>query len=186
MLPSAPAAPALAAPSATPSRTDNKGIDSVFDKVVYEYPIVPAIKDQWLSRIKAYRINTQIDLSEVQKTAGDFNIGELGEAVNNNDRNGLVIKAYQQHTPGEQALCFAVDVKHSIELAKQFNEAGIKSDYVVGSSTNRVEVLEKFSKQKIKFELNLTWVLECDFKKKAIRTFFDFFAYNDLKRTQKT
>lgn len=140
--------------TATPSRNDNKGIDAIFDKVPYEYGIVQAIKDGWLVRIKAFRINTDTDLSGVKKTAGDFNLGELGDAVNNVDRNGLIIKAYQQHTPGQQALCFAVDVAHAIELTKQFNEAGIKADYVIGSSTNRVEVLEKFQKRQIQVVVN--------------------------------
>ena len=140
--------------TATPSRTDNNGIDSVFDKVVFEYPIVPAIKDGWLSHIKAYRINTDTDISYIKKTAGDFNLGELGEAVNTANRNSLVIKAYKEHTPNQQALCFAVNVKHAIELSKQFNEAGISSDYVIGTSKNRAEILEKFSKQKIKVVVN--------------------------------
>ena len=140
--------------TATPSRNDNKGIDAIFDKVAFEYPIVPAIKDNWLSRIHAYRVNTDTDLTGVKKTAGDFNLGELGDAVNNDDRNGLIIKAYQKHVPGQQALCFAVDVAHAMELAKNFNEAGIPSDYVIGASTNRKEVLEKFAKRELKVVVN--------------------------------
>lgn len=140
--------------TATPSRNDNKGIDSIFDKVTYEYPIVPAIKDNWLSRIHAWRINTATDLTQVHKTAGDFNLGELGEAVNNDDRNGLIIKAYQKHIPGQQTLCFAVDVNHAMELSKSFNEAGIPADYVIGSSTNRKEVLEKFANRELKVVVN--------------------------------
>ena len=77
-------------------------------------------------------------------------VGELGDAVNNVDRNGLIIKAYQQHAPGQQALCFAVDVAHAIELTKQFNEAGIPAGFVVGASTDRKEVLEKFQKKQLK------------------------------------
>lgn len=140
--------------TATPSRNDNKGIDSIFDKVTYEYPIVPAIKDNWLSRIHAWRINTATDLTQVHKTAGDFNLGELGEAVNNDDRNGLIIKAYQKHIPGQQTLCFAVDVNHAMKLSKSFNEAGIPADYVIGSSTNRKEVLEKFANRELKVVVN--------------------------------
>lgn len=140
--------------TATPSRNDNKGIDAIFDKVPYEYGVIQAIKDGWLARIRAFRINTDTDLTSVKKTAGDFNLGELGDAVNTTDRNGLIIKAYQQHTPGQQALCFAVDVAHAIELTKKFNEAGIPADYVVGASTNRTEVLSKFAKKEIKVVVN--------------------------------
>lgn len=140
--------------TATPSRNDNKGIDAIFDKVPYEYGVVQAIKDGWLARIKAWRINTATDLSSVKKTAGDFNLGELGDAVNNNDRNALIIKSYQERVPGQQALCFAVDVAHAKELSKQFNEAGIPAGFVIGDSTDRKEVLEKFAKREIKVVVN--------------------------------
>lgn len=140
--------------TATPSRNDNKGIDAIFDKVPYEYGVVQAIKDGWLARIRAWRINTATDLSSVKKTAGDFNLGELGDAVNNNDRNTLIIKSYQERVPGQQALCFAVDVAHAKELSKQFNEAGIPAGFVIGDSTDRKEVLEKFAKRELKVVVN--------------------------------
>lgn len=155
--------------TATPSRNDNKGIDKIFDKVVYEYPIVPAIKDNWLSRIKAWRINTDTDLRGVKKTAGDFNVGELAEAVNTEGRNGLIIKAYLQLAKGTQALCFAVDVAHAMELSKDFNEAGVPTDFVVGSSTNRADVLERFSKRELNVVVNCM-VLTEGFDEPSIET----------------
>lgn len=155
--------------TATPSRNDNKGIDKIFDEVAYEYGIVKAIKDGWLSRIKAWRINTDTDLTSVKKTAGDFNLGELGDAVNTKDRNALIIKAYQNIANGTQALCFAVNVEHAIELAKDFNTTGITSDYVIGSSQNRADILDKFSKREIQVVVNCM-VLTEGFDEPSIET----------------
>jgi len=155
--------------TATPSRNDNKGIDEIFDKLSYNYGIVDGIQNNWLARVKAWRINTDTDLTQVHKTAGDFNLGELGDAVNNEDRNGLIIKAYKNLANGTQALCFAVNVEHAIELAKQFNEAGVPADYVIGSSTNRADILEKFSKKELKVVVNCM-VLTEGFDEPSIET----------------
>lgn len=148
--------------TATPSRTDNFGIDQTFDEVVYSYPIVTGIQDGWLARIKAYRVNTYTDLRDVHKVAGDFNLGELGEAVNNEDRNGLIVKAYKAITPDKQALCFAVDVAHTQKLFERFQEEGIKTGYVIGTTPKeeRAQSLEDFRNKKIQVMVNCVVLTE--------------------------
>lgn len=142
--------------TATPSRNDNKGIDSIFDEVSYEYSIIPAIQDGWLVKIKAYRVNTYTDISKVHRVAGDFSLGELSNAVNTEDRNGLVVAAYKNLLLDKQALCFAVDVKHTEELAKRFQDEGVLASYVTGAMPDeeRVKTLEDFSTKKINVVVN--------------------------------
>jgi len=148
--------------TATPSRTDNKGIDQIFDKVTYEYGIIKAIQDGWLARIKAFRVDTSTDLSNVKKTAGDFNLGQLGEAVNNEDRNGLIVSAYKRLVPDQKALTFAVDVEHTMALHERFKEEGVPSGYVIGTTPReeRHETLHKFSTGEIKVLVNCAVLTE--------------------------
>lgn len=142
--------------TATPSRNDNKGINLVFQDKAFVYAILDGMQDKYLARVKAYRVNTMTDLTQVKKTAGDFNLGELGNAVNTEDRNGLIVKAYQKLTPGKQALCFAVDVAHTMELTKRFLEEGIKANYVVGTTPKeeRAQLLADFAAKKINVMVN--------------------------------
>lgn len=142
--------------TATPSRADNQGLDQIFDTVSHEYNIVSGIQEGFLSRIKAFRVNTATDLTGIHKVAGDFNQGELAEAVNNDDRNGLIIKAYKAIVPNQQALCFAVDVAHTKELSQSFERAGIRAGYVTGaiSKDERHDTLSKFSTGEIKVVVN--------------------------------
>lgn len=142
--------------TATPNRNDNKGIDQIFNNVTFSFDIIKGITQNYLSRIKAFRVATQTDLTNVHKTAGDFNLGELGEAVNNDDRNGLVIKAYQTITPGKQALCFAVDVAHTEELCKRFQQEGIKAEFVTGATPRdqRAQKLHRFAQHDINVMVN--------------------------------
>lgn len=142
--------------TATPNRMDNEGIDKIFNKVVYDYGIEKGIRSGWLTRIKAFRINTKTDLSQIHKTAGDFNLGELAQAVNNDDRNGRIIKAYETIVPGKQALVFAADVAHTQELTKLFELAGIKAGYVIGATPKeeREQTLKDFYDKKLQVVVN--------------------------------
>lgn len=133
--------------TATPSRADNKGLDTIFDIVTYEYGVIKGIQEGFLSKVKAYRVNTATDLRNIGRVAGDFNQGELGEAVNNEDRNGLVVKAYKTLVPDQKSICFTVDVAHAQEMTKSFRGAGIRSDFVVGTTPKeeRRAILQRFN-----------------------------------------
>jgi ATP-dependent helicase IRC3 len=132
--------------TATPSRGDNKGIDTVFDDVIYKYDIIKAIQAGSLTRVKAFRVNTSTDLSNVKKTAGDFNLGELGDAVNNEERNKLIVRTYKDKFNGKRALCFCVDVQHTKDLHTMFNEEGVPTGFVTGDTATelRREMLARF------------------------------------------
>lgn len=148
--------------TATPSRNDNQGIDQVYDVVVYDYGIIPGIENGYLSRIRAFRVDTKTDLTKVKKVAGDFNQGELGDAVNNEERNKLIVKAYLERTLGQQALVFAVDVNHTITLTNEFTKNGISASYVTGDTPKdqRRQILKDFSNKKIKVLINCAVLTE--------------------------
>lgn len=143
--------------TATPSRSDNKGINEVFDDVVFEYNIIQAIKEGFLAPIHAKRIKTTTDISHVGKTAGDFNLGELGEAVNVDERNEMIVKAYKDHVPGKQALVFAVNIEHAIALTQTFLADGVNTTYVFGSTKEeaREQRLEAFNNKEINVMVNV-------------------------------
>lgn len=142
--------------TATPNRNDNKGIDTIFDDVVYKYDILDGIKSGWLSRIRAIRIDTSTDISGIKELAGDYNTQELATAVNNPERNALILKTYQDIASGKQTLIFAADVAHTQALYEVFNSAGIKVAYVTGETDKqmRKELLEKFAHKEIHVMIN--------------------------------
>lgn len=142
--------------TATPNRNDNQGIDKVFDEVVYAVTIIDGIKQKWLSKIKAFRISTHTDISGVKKTAGDFNVGDLQEAINTPERNALIVQTYKDLLLGKQALCFAVDVQHTRDLCQAFRDHGIQAEYVVGEtdSEDRKRHLEAFYRKEIPVMVN--------------------------------
>lgn len=89
-----PNQPLLVGFTATPKRSDRVGLDAVFDEIVYSMNMRDGIAQGWLSPLKAIKVSTHTSLDDVKTTAGDLNIGDLGAAVNNEDRNALAVKSW--------------------------------------------------------------------------------------------
>ena len=142
--------------TATPNRMDNEGIDKIFDETTYNYGIIDGIKDSWLSRIHAYRVDTRTSLAEVHTLAGDFNQGELADAINNPERNQLVVDTYLEQFKGKQALVFTVDIAHADALKKTFIQSGVRCQLVDGTTPKdiRKQILEDFHKKDIQVVVN--------------------------------
>jgi superfamily II DNA or RNA helicase len=79
--------------TATPVRGDGRGLSSVFEEIVFNMPILEAIRSGWLCDLRAFRVRTQVDLDQVRAPLnGDFAEAELDTAVNTRLRNELVVK----------------------------------------------------------------------------------------------
>lgn len=111
--------------TATPNRSDKIGLEAIFDKIVFSRDIREMIKDGWLATIQAHRVETNIDLSKVKVTRGDFAIKDLEKQVNTPERNHIIIDHYRKLSEGKSGIVFSVDVAHSHAIASEFRRAGI-------------------------------------------------------------
>jgi len=132
--------------TATPKRGDAIPLANVYDAVVYSRTILDLVeegeKDQktgpYLCRFTGKKIKSSVDLRSLKVTAGDFNEGELAQAVNIDARNSLIISAVEQHAADrESILVFAVDRAHVEALAAQFRARGHSADLVLGNTPAR-------------------------------------------------
>ena len=67
--------------TATPDRGDMKNLGSFFDSLAYEYTLPQAIKEKYLSPIKALTIPLTLDMSGVSVQAGDFRAADIDTAL---------------------------------------------------------------------------------------------------------
>jgi superfamily II DNA or RNA helicase len=123
--------------TATPQRSDNKGLSEIYDKIVYTYDIRKAIEDNWLVEVKGIRVHTQTSLDDVSTQAGDFNQTELAQTVNTPARNKLIVKTWIEQAKGRRTMVFTVDIAHAQDLAKTFQEAGVTCAAVWGDDPER-------------------------------------------------
>lgn len=101
--------------TATPMRGDRVALDSVFDGVFYEKPIVDCIREGWLARPRVRQIQTGLDFDEVRVSMGDYQPGQLSAILNNHSTNHLVAGVVAECP--KPCMVFAVDVGHAEALA---------------------------------------------------------------------
>ena len=104
----------------------------------------------------SYRISSTTDLSRVRTTAGDYNLKDLSAAVNNEERNNLIVETYLRKFHGKQALVFATDLDHVERLTEQFNKVDVKTASVTGDLDKNIRrgVIEDFKSGKIQIVVN--------------------------------
>lgn len=118
--------------TATPGRGDKVGLDTVFDEILYQYPLVQAIRDGWLAPIHAYTYRTTTSLDGVATSRGDYVGAQLSAAVNTEDRNQGIVDARQEFAGGKRTLVFAVDIAHAEAIAGAFCASGHAASVVHG------------------------------------------------------
>lgn len=67
--------------TATPDRGDRRDLWHVFDSLAYEYTLPQAIREGYLSPIKALTVPLKLDLSGVRMQNGDYAAQDVGNAL---------------------------------------------------------------------------------------------------------
>lgn len=142
--------------TATPNRSDEESLTGVFDKVVYQRTMIDMAREKWLVPAVSYRISSNTDLSRVKTTAGDYNLKDLAQAVNNEERNTLIVETYLRKFRDQQALVFATDLDHVRRLTEQLQAAGVKAEGVTGDlpRDERRRITEDFKSKRLDVVIN--------------------------------
>jgi superfamily II DNA or RNA helicase len=139
---------------------DMVSLKTVFQKIIHKYTIRQAIKDGWLVPIRGFRLKTETDLSDIKTVAGDYNQGQLAEAVNTGTRNQQIVKMWLDVAERRQTLVFTVDIQHGKDLAAEFRKAGIKAEAVWGTDKEQEEKIAQFERGEITVLCNCALLTE--------------------------
>ncbi len=132
--------------TATPDRGDMRNLGSYFESLAFEYTLPKAIKEGYLSPIKALTIPLQLDLSAVGQQGGDFKSSDLGTAL---DPYLESIAAEMWRVAQDRKIVvFLPLVKTSQKFTNILNSIGFKAAEVNGESPDRAQILEDFDKGK--------------------------------------
>ena len=128
--------------TATPDRGDMRNLGEYFESLAYEYTLPKAIKEGYLSPIKALTIPLRIDMTGVGVQAGDFKAGEIGSALDPYlEQIATEMKTYCR---GRKTVVFLPLIKTSQKFTAILKEHGFKAAEVNGNSEDREEVLKAF------------------------------------------
>lgn len=132
--------------TATPDRGDMKNLGQVFDSLAYEYTLPQAIREGYLSPIKAMTIPLKLDLSGVSTQAGDFKASDIDTALD--PYLEAIADEMTKYCPDRKTVVFLPLIKTSQKFRNILNSKGFNAAEVNGGSEDREQVLSDFAEGK--------------------------------------
>lgn len=128
--------------TATPDRGDMRELGAVFDSLAYEYTLPRAIKEGYLSPIKAVTIPLKLDLTGVAMQSGDFKASDLDSALD--PYLYQIAEEMKHYCKDRKTVVFLPLIKTSQKFRDILNESGFNAAEVNGNSNDRAEILADF------------------------------------------
>lgn len=128
--------------TATPDRGDMRNLGQYFESLAYEYTLPKAIKEGYLTPIKALTIPLTIDMSSVSVQAGDFKASDIGTALDPYLEG--IAQEMKKYCADKKTVVFLPLVKTSQKFRDILNCHGFQAAEVNGDSQDRAEILADF------------------------------------------
>lgn len=143
--------------TATTERGDGKGLDTVFERIVYTRTLPEMIEDGFLAPLRGFRVSTAADLTKLSKGGLDFRDDELAEAVDIEERNALVARSIQELARDRRTIAFCVTVNHARNLSRSLNVLGVPAGIVHGAMPTDVrrQALSDFRQERTQVLTNV-------------------------------
>lgn len=132
--------------TATPDRGDMQNLGQFFESLAYEYTLPKAIKEGYLTPIKALTIPLKIDMNSVSVQAGDFKVDDIGTALDPYLEG--IAEEMKKYCSDKKTVVFLPLVKTSQKFRDLLNEHGFQATEVNGTSQDRAEILADFEEGK--------------------------------------
>ncbi len=126
--------PDLLGVTATMDRADGKDLGTIFETVAHTYGITDAIEAGYLCPPRGRLVATDLDMSKVRTTAGDYNAADLGAEMERVDIAGAIVRAWQGWAADRsRTVVFVPLVAIAEHVAEAFQRAGVDAAAVHGS-----------------------------------------------------
>lgn len=130
--------------TATPQRTDGKGLGHLFQHIVKGPSISYLMQIGSLCDYELFGVPQKVDMTTVKNKLGDFAADDLEREVNKPTITGDAIEHWRALANGLVTVVMCVSIKHAEDVASQFSAAGIPAEALHGKTKNRDDVLDRF------------------------------------------
>jgi superfamily II DNA or RNA helicase len=132
--------------TATPQRTDGKGLDGTYTELVQGPTIRQLIDAGYLCDYEIFAPPSSLDLSEVKTKMGDYDKKQLEHEVDKPTITGDAVATYKKHANGKRAAVMCVSIRHAEHVMESYNAAGVPAEMLEGKMTNkeREAVIDRF------------------------------------------
>lgn len=121
--------------TATPKRTDGRGLDDLFNELVLGPSVSFLMERGYLSPYRLVAPPSSLNLEGVHRRAGDFARGELSAAVERSTIMGDAVEHYQKFVQSRSngrpptCLVYCVSRQHAHHVEEAYRAAGIDAAY---------------------------------------------------------
>jgi len=114
--------------TATPERLDGRGLGrqagGIFDQIVLGPSVSELIGGGYLTPFTIYAPPSNLNLSQIKRSHGDYDPVELAEQISESSITGDAVEHYGRLTPGKPAIAFCTSVGEAEKSAESFRAAG--------------------------------------------------------------
>jgi len=146
--------------TATDERLDKKRLEDIFGQYETQMTLKEAMQKLIVPPVSVYRLETNIDLSNVRYNGKDFVKSDLQRNIQIPSRDEMIVRLMVEHfsqpllngTSLKQGLIFCVDIKHAKRIARLLNEASLKAAAVSGVDRDKSDkALKAYANKEIQF-----------------------------------
>ena len=136
---SAPEETVFIGTTATPEKLDGRGLDELYDEIIYGPTIKELVELNFLSNMKYFSV-PGFDIEALQGkdyTGTDVKADVLDQILKTRQIYGNAIAHYRKHAHNKACIVFCRSVKAAEETAERFRDAGYRFESIDGRMTDK-------------------------------------------------
>lgn len=122
--------------TATPQRTDGKGLDDTYQTIVLGPSIRELMDASYLCGYDIFAPPNTLDLASLKCKMGDYDRSELEATMDKPTITGDAVATYRKHAAGKRCVVMCVSIKHAEHVRDSYLAAGVPAEMIEGSMSN--------------------------------------------------
>ncbi|PHS13448.1 MAG: restriction endonuclease subunit R [Blastopirellula sp.] len=147
--------------TATPERTDGKGLGHLFQEIVEGPSIRELIDAGYLCDYDLFAPPTETNLDEIRNIS-ESDTAQLEQAIDKPSITGDAVEHYIKHASGKRCVVMCVSVNHAKHVAAQYRTQGIPAEAIYGdmADADRDGCFSRFKKGETLILTNVQLLVE--------------------------
>jgi len=148
--------------TATPQRTDGKGLRDVFQDMVIGPNVSELIKAGYLCPYVIYGAKQTPDISGLKTRMGDYVAEDVEALMDRPSIIGDAVEHYLSHAKGKRCVIMCATIKHAMHVCEAYKTNGIPAEHMDGStpSGERQAILNRMRTGETKVLTNVELLIE--------------------------
>ena len=138
--------------TATPCRSDGKGLGDLFDYMVEGPPAKVLIERGSLSPFKMLGCKSGLTDLNVKKRKKEYLVSDILDQLDTGEFNGELVRDYKKHIPDKTVIVFCMNKAHAEDVCAKYNGSGVPALTLLDhhKEKERDEIVYKFEQRMIK------------------------------------